>query len=240
MKVNLMKFVVVFLSAVLSFSILHAEVNQTLAIKPISNVTGFSDYLDESNCKHPVERNYYSVCWEDSLGQPISGWTKIDGNLIDQVNTKKRPSFFKDTEIKTISPKQIAMPNHLGHTFANDSDNDWSYDSLKSTYNMLNITAMNGQVNTGIWRRIENRGKEIAKFRGSVVAITLVEYHQEKRFNIVYPMNYYRIYLYNEASAGEYQDECYMVENKPYSKGGLRLVDVKIDCEQLKIEKGIK
>ena len=53
-------------------------------------------------------------------------------------------------------------------------------------------------------------------------------------------MNYYRIYLYNEASAGEYQDECYMVENKPYSKGGLRLVDVKIDCEQLKIEKGIK
>ena len=233
MKINLMKLVVICM--MLSFSILNAE---TLSgVKPI---TGFSDYLDESNCKHPVERNYYSVCWEDSLGQPISGWTKIDGNLIDQVNTKKRPSFFKDTEIKTISPRQITMPNHLGHTFANDSDNDWSYDSLKSTYNMLNITAMNGQVNTGIWRRIENRGKEIAKFRGSVVAITLVEYHQEKRFNIVYPMNYYRIYLYNEASVGEYPDECYMVENRPYSKGGLRLADVKIDCKQLKIEKGIK
>ena len=55
MKVNLMKLVVVFWVSVLSFSILHAEVNQTMVIKPISNVTGFSDYLDESNCKHPVE-----------------------------------------------------------------------------------------------------------------------------------------------------------------------------------------
>ena len=233
MRINL-KSIVIF-CMMLSFSILNAE---TLSgVKPI---TGFSDYLGDTNCKRPVERNYYSVCWNSELGMPISGWTKIDGNLIDQVNTKKRPNFFKDNEIKTISPKQIVMPNHLGHTFANDSDNDWSYDSLKSTYNMLNITAMNGQVNTGIWRRIENRGKEIAKQEGSVVAITLVEYHQEKKFNIVYPMNYYRIYLFNEASAGEYPDECYMVENKPYSKGGLRLIDVKIDCEQLKIEKGIK
>ena len=233
MKVNL-KSIIVF-CMLLSFSILNAE---TLSgVKPI---TGFSDYLGDANCKQPIERNYYSVCWNSELGMPISGWTKIDGNLIDQVNTKKRPNFFKDNEIKTISPKQIVMPNHLGHTFANDSDNDWSYDSLKSTYNMLNITAMNGQVNTGIWRRIENRGKEIAKQEGSVVGITLVEYHQEKKFNIVYPMNYYRIYLFNEASAGEYPDECYMVENRPYSKGGLRLADVKIDCKQLKIEKGIK
>lgn len=211
-----------------SLNILHAE-----NIKPI---TGFSDYLNETNCSQPVERNYYSVCWNSELGMPISGWTKIDGALISQVNTKARPSFFKDKEIKTISPKQIAMPNHLGHTFANDSDNDWSFDSLKSTYNMLNITAMNGQVNTGIWRRIENRGKEIAKQEGSVVAITLVEYHKEKKFNIVYPMNYYRIYLFNEASAGEYPDECYMVANKPYSSGSLRLSDVKIDCNQLKLE----
>jgi len=233
MRINL-KSIIVF-CMLLSFSILNAE---TLSgVKPI---TGFSDYLGDTNCKQPVERNYYSVCWNSELGMPISGWTKIDGNLIDQVNTKKRPNFFKDNEIKTISPKQIVMPNHLGHTFANDSDNDWSYDSLKSTYNMLNITAMNGQVNTGIWRRIENRGKEIAKQEGSVVAITLVEYHQEKKFNIVYPMNYYRIYLFNEASAGEYPDECYVVENKPYSKGSIRLADVKIDCNQLKIEKELK
>ena len=235
MRINLIK--VIALIAILSFGILNAaEVNEK-ENKPFTVVSGVSDYLDESNCSQPVERNYYSVCWNSDIGMPISGWTKIDGLLIDQVNTKKRPSFFKDKEIKTISSKQITMPNHLGHTFANDSDNDWSYDSLKSTYNMLNITAMNGQVNTGIWRRIENRGKEIAKFHGSVTAITLVEYHKEKRFGIIYPMNYYRIYLYNEASAGEYQDECYMVENKPYSKGSIRLVDVKIECNQLKLEK---
>jgi endonuclease G len=232
MQNNLKTAVVAFWVIVFSFGILNAE-----NIKP---VTGFSDYLDESNCKQPIERNYYSVCWNETIGMPISGWTKIDGLLIDELNIKKRPSFFKDKEIKTISSKQIMMPNHLGHTFANDSDNDWSPESLKSTYNMINITAMNGQVNTGIWRQIENRGKAIAKFQGSVIAITLVEYHQEKKFGIVYPMNYYRIYLYNDVSVGEFPDECYMVENRPYKVGSLKLADVKVDCKQLKIEKGGK
>lgn len=225
---NLKFWLVAFWLVVFSTIVAYAEENKLI---------GFSDYLGAENCKHFVDRNYYSVCWDDEIGMPVSGWSKIDGNLISKGNTKARPSFYKDWEIKTISPKLIDIPNHLGHTFANDADNDWSFDSLKSTYNMLNITAMNGQVNTGIWRRIENRGKEIAKQEGSVIAITLVEYHKEKKFNLVFPMNYYRIYLMNEASGGEFPDECYMVENKPYSKGSLRLADVKMDCKELKLER---
>lgn len=208
-------------------------------ILSIFSIFGFAgtldEYIDVSKCNH-IDKKYYDVCWDANLRVPISGWTTLIKDEIDKVNIVKRPPFYKNKEYNSISPSQIGIPNHLGHTFAIDSDNDYSNESLRSTYDMVNITPMNGQVNTGIWRRIENRGKEISRQEGNLIAVTLVEYHDEKKFNLVYPKSYYKIYLFNEVSGGEYLDECYKVDNRPYVKNTLRLADVKVNCEELKIK----
>ena len=191
-------------------------------------VDSVSQYIDLKNCDNQ-DRLFYTVCWDAERRVPVSGWTEIKGNLIDVGNTKARPSFYKDKIVKTISPSLVNLPNHLGHTFANDSDNDYSVESLKSTYNMINITPMLGQLNIGMWRKVENRGKEIARKYGSVMSITLVEYFPDKKYNLVYPKKYTRIYSIPEVGF----EECYSAENKLISAP---LNTIQIDCKGIKIQ----
>ena len=187
-----------------------------------------TQFINLENC-NKQDRVWYTVCWDDNLKVPVSGWSEIIGDKIDQGNTKARPNFYKDKIVKTVSPSLYALPNHLGHTFANDSDNDYSIESLKSTYNMINITPMLGQLNIGMWRKVENRGKEIARKYGSVTSITFIEYFPEKKYNLIYPKNYTRVYSVPGAGI----EECYRAENKLIKAN---IQTIKIDCNELRLK----
>ena len=185
-------------------------------------------YIDLSKC-NDHSKGWYTVCWDDENRVPVSGWTIIDSLLIDRGNLIKRPNFHKDGILNTMSPKDIKMPDERGHTFANDADNDYNKDALKSTYNMMNITPQLDKVNTGIWRKIETRGRFLAKQIGEVGSITLVEYNNTMKNGFKYPISYTRIYI------GEDIEECYKVPNiipeyKSISK-------YKIDCTSIRITK---
>ena len=187
-----------------------------------------SDYIDMASC-NKQDKKYYSVCWDDKNNVPVSGWSLIDGSLIDKGNTKKRPSFYKDQVLKTMAPVDIQMPDERGHTFANDNDNDYNSEALKSTYNMINITPQDGKFNTGLWRKIESRGNNLARKIGEVEAITIVEYDGTTKNNFLYPKSYTRIYLAEDVS------ECYKVPNiVPEFKN---INQYKVDCVDLLIHK---
>lgn len=186
-------------------------------------------FIDLNKC-NKVTEVVYSVCWNNDLRIPESGWTVIKGSKIDSQNIKARPNFYKDNGYNTISPEQIQMPNERGHTFANDSDNDYDIDILKSTYNMINITPMHEAINVGAWRKVENRGKVLARKLEDVISITLVEYFDTPKYNMdtLYPKSYTRIYITED------DDECYRVYND--GKPSLKLENYKIDCKKLLIK----
>ena len=184
-----------------------------------------SMFIDLNKCNQLDEKTY-SVCWNNTLNAPDAGWTIIDGNNIGLSNIKKRPVFFDDHRVQlAYNHKSIQLPNHNGHTFANDSDNDYSNETLHSTYNMINITPMHESLNIGAWRKIENRGKILAKQAGEVTSITLVEYFDSPKYNMLYPKAYTRIYLTEDIS------ECYKADNLDRKSSSLQ--SYKIDCKKL-------
>lgn len=185
--------------------------------------------LEECNFQN---REIYEVCWDNKNNRASSGWTIIDSDLMDEINLKKRPSFYKDKIVNTLIPSQIKDPIHKGHTFAIDEDFDYNKNTLKLTYNMINITPMPEKVNIDSWRKVELRGRLIALKLGQVLSITKVEYLEDSRFNIPegkFPSKFIRIYI------GEDFEECYETSNLLTEK--ISLHDQKIDCEKLIIKR---
>ena len=218
-RIKLVGFWILFFVAVIGWSYARGDTNTGDAV---------TQYIDLDKCnKH--DKVYYTVCWNNLIKMPTAGWTEILGDKINQGNIKARPNFYKDSGVKTTSPTLYKLPVHLGHTFANDSDNDYSQESLRSTYNMINITPMMGQLNIGMWRKVENRGKELAKKYGSVTSITFVEYNLDKKYNLVFPKKYTRVYSNPVVGI----DECYTAENKLISA---TLNTIKVDCDEMRIK----
>lgn len=192
-------------------------------------VDSVTQYIDLDKCDKQRRDNLYTVCWDAARKVPVSGWSEIYSDKIDVGNIKARPNFYKDQMVDTIAPSQIKLPNERGHTFANDSDNDYSPESLKATYNMINITPMYEALNVGMWRKVENRGKTLAKQYLSITSITLVEYFPDKKYDLVYPKRYIRIY----SNPGLGIEECYAADNKKISAP---LSTIKINCDEVKLK----
>ena len=177
-------------------------------------------------CDTIINKKYYKVCWNNELNVAESGWSIIDGSVIDKKNILARPRFYINDIVQTLKTDQIDYPNHRGHTFANDNDNDYSLDALRSTYDMINITPMHQTINIGAWRKVENRGNVLAKDIGEVISVTLVEYSNEEKYGIKnYPLSYTRIYITED------EHECYKVDN--LDRKSDKLQSYKINCKTL-------
>ena len=186
------------------------------------------NYIKMDTCKL-IDRKYYTVCWNFEKNVAESGWTIIDPAYMNTGNINKRSSFYKDKEVQTLSPTQIKNPLHKGHTFAKDEDFDYIQESLKSTYNMINITPMYGKINIGIWRKIENRGRTLAKDFGPIISITKISYTDDSKFGIPagkYPKEFIRIYI------GSNFEECYKSGNDINENNNL--LEHKIECKEIK------
>ncbi len=183
-----------------------------------------------SKCEHKLTsvHDVYSVCYSDELQAPIAGISKIEVDKMNVLNIVKRPIFKNNTHnVVWLKPSEISMPYQLGHTFANDGDNDYSQDTLSDTYDMINITPMYKNVNQGIWKKIESRGKEIAGEDDVVYSITLITYKPNRYGYKQFPTTYTRIYV------SDTEEECYRVKNKNLSKFSKNILDYKIDCSAL-------
>ncbi len=180
-----------------------------------------------ADCKI-IDKQIYKVCFDEELQLPISGKAITYAENIDSGNIKKRPNFYKNSEVKYLKPTEIKMPWHLGHTFAKDSNFDYSQDSLNLTYDMINITPMYGRINVGIWRRVERRGDELTREFGSVEHYTIVEYNKNKL-----PIYYIRIYKKKDFK------ECYRVPNHFDNTMKRDLELYKIQCNSIEFDYNI-
>lgn len=55
--------------------------------------TELSDYVDKSKCDQIVDKQLYKICYSYKYKGALSGWVKLDGNLVGKGDIKKDLDF---------------------------------------------------------------------------------------------------------------------------------------------------
>jgi endonuclease G len=137
------------------------------------------------------------------MGAKAIGYT-LDGNKVNEVNIKKRPSFHTEKSLDRayrVSPKSYSKTGYDRGHIANDASFDWSMESLNSTYSMVNIVPQEPRVNRYHWIKVERYARLVARKLGSLNVLNIIRYSDTpKRIskqNIAIPEGFYKI-LYNK------------------------------------------
>ena len=140
----------------------------------------------------------------------------LDGDKVNEVNIKKRPSFHTEKSLDRahrVSPKSYSKTGYDRGHMANDASFDWSMESLNSTYSMVNIVPQEPRVNRYHWIKVERYARLVARKLGSVNVINIMQYNSNpkhiSRQNIAVPEGFYKI-LYNEEKDFE---RCFYYKN---------------------------
>jgi len=196
-----------------------------------------SEHINVESCSQVIDKEYYDICYSyEQLGALAVGY-ELDGNLVNEVNIKKRPSFYVEEKIpekyRTYNSDYTHSGRDRGH-LANDAAFDYSKDSLNSTYSFGNIIPMDGTVNRYYWTKAEKHARKMATKYGKVEVLNLVIYsdNPEKLGNsqISIPEGYYKIISSDESSF----KQCYYYENKKNPEGVKdTLNNHLVDCSSL-------
>jgi endonuclease G len=170
--------------------------------------TSENDFITKSKCDQVLDKKYFNICYSYEYKGLLAGWAKLDGNLVDKENIKKRPSFFEDKDI----PKEYRSKSsdytgtgddwNRGHAIIADADIDYDDNAVKSCYVMSQIMPQSANVNQHTWLKVEEYGRNIAKKLGYLNSVTVVKYQKSNfetiKNNVVIPSGYYRIYYNND------------------------------------------
>lgn len=183
------------------------------------NAVDISDYLDKSKCDQIIDKELYKICYSYKFKGALSGWTRLDGNLVGKKDIKDRPRFYNEKLIpikyrtKYSDYTGSADEWNRGHFIVADADFDYDEKDLLKTYSMANIIPQSALVNQKTWIKVERYGRMLAKKLGYINSISIAKYenfNQKIGNNIVIPSKLYRIYYNND----EKFEKCFEYENK--------------------------
>jgi len=193
---------------------------KTLILIPIlsSSIFAFNDieYISNDHCDQLIINPYFKVCYDYTLmGAKAISYT-LDGEKVNKVNIKKRPSFHTEKALDReyrVSPKSYSKTGYDRGHMANDASFDWSMKSLNSTYSMANIVPQEPKVNRYHWIKVERYARMVARKLGSLNVLNIIRYNTNpkrlKKQNIAIPKGFYKI-LYNKEKNFE---RCFYYEN---------------------------
>ena len=163
-----------------------------------------TDYLNEDNCDQILDKEFFQVCYDYNLKAPKAVSYTLYGDLVNETNIEKKPSFKIDREIEKAYRASSSDYRKSGYDrghLANDASFDWSQESLVSTYKLSNIIPQARKVNRYTWIKAERYARFVATQLGNVEVINLVEYSDEPqrigKNQIAVPSGFYKI-LYND------------------------------------------
>jgi len=186
---------------------------------PMEDTT--SDYkhkfINEASCSQIIDKEFITICFDYKLKGAKSVAYTLDGDLMNELNIKKRPSFYREP---TLEKKyQIVTTDYTnsgydrGH-LAPDASFDWSQESLDAVYSMANIIPQSPQVNRNMWAKLEDFARDKAVELGEIDVINVVEYstnYKEIGKNkIAVSRGFYKI-LYNDS---EKYEACFYYSNR--------------------------
>ena len=179
----------------------------TVVILSLNNLFA-SDY----KCDTLIDNTYFKTCYSFEHNSAIWSYAKItDGN--NTVGITKRPSFYADKRIplehRVYSSDFTNTGFDRGH-LQNDSNFDYSEESLKETYAMSNITLQYPKTNQISNRLIENRQREILKTQKEIEIYILIYYGDEKVKNKISIPTYFYIITSNKKNNFK---ECHILKN---------------------------
>lgn len=203
--------------------------------------TELSDYVDKSKCDQIIDKQLYQICYSYKYKGTLSGWVKLDGNLVGKGDIKKRPRFYNE---KTIPIKYRTKYKdytgygkdwNRGHFIVADADFDYDKKALNKAYTMANIIPQSAKVNQKTWIKVERYGRSLASKLGYINSISIAKYENPNHKianDIVIPTTLYRIYYNNDSNF----EKCFEYENRldvDYKNDKLK--NHEINCNKIKI-----
>jgi len=198
-----------------------------------NSVDYFSKYIN-SSCDQLIDKSYFQICYNYKLNIATAVGYKLDGDLVDELNIKDRPSFYVEESLP--KEEQIEPDNYYnsgydrGH-LAPDAAFDWSYDSLNATYSMANIVPQLAEVNREEWSKVEEHARKMAKKYSEITVVNLVAFDENittvGKTPVALPKGFYKI-MYN---IEKNYKECYYYANSANESKSLN--NHLISCDNL-------
>ena len=218
--------------------ILFTGLTSFICLTNMSTATAGTYINKHSNeCDQVLDKKYYQICYDyKAKGAHIVEYT-LDGDKVNAINIKKRPSFYPDKKIPAQYRTKSSDYTHnefkadRGH-LAPDASFDHSKTALKSIYTMANIIPQYKWINRKTWVKAEKYERLVASRLGSVRVVNKVEYGSYRqrlaKSGIAYPVSYSKM-LVNKKQGFE---RCfkYVNDKGAYHKGD-KLRSHQIDCK---------
>lgn len=174
------------------------------------------EYINKNYCDKIITNPYFKICYDYKLMGARTITYTLDGDKVNKVNIKKRPSFHTEKSLDRkyrVSPKSYTRSGYDRGHMANDASFDWSMESLNSTYAMSNIVPQEPKVNRYHWVKVERYARLVAKRLGTLNVVNIIQYTNNpkrlKKQNIAIPQGFYKI-LFNKEKNFE---RCFYYKN---------------------------
>ena len=176
----------------------------------------FSNFINKQNCNQIIDKQVFTICYDYKMkGAKYVSYT-LYGDKVNEVNIKKRMSFYTEKTIPNKYRSKNKDYTHSGYDrghLANDASFDYSKKSLRKTYSMANIIPQAPKVNRKTWIKAEKLERKVAVSLGKVNIVNGVIYGSNpKRIGknkIAVPIAFWKMIFNNNKN---YQ-KCFYYEN---------------------------
>ena len=162
-------------------------------------------FINSNSCSQVIDKVFYTICYDYHLKAAKAVGYTLSGDLVSELNIKKRPSFKVEWQIESRYRASTSDYVHSGYDrghIAPDASFDWSQESLNSTYSLANIMPQARKVNRYTWVKAEKYERFIAVRLGSVQVLNVMSYSQNPvrigQHGIAVPSGYYKILFNHE------------------------------------------
>ena len=182
-----------------------------------SDIDYKSQFINEGNCSQIIDNEFIHICYDYKLKAAKSVAYTLDGDLMNNPNIDKRPSFYVEKSIEKrhrVSSTDYTNSGYDKGHLAPDAAFDWSDESLNAVYTLANIIPQAPQVNRNMWSQVEKFARDKAVELGELNVINIMKYgKQSKRIGknrMAVSRGFYKV-LYNHE---QNYKECFYYANK--------------------------
>jgi len=200
--------------------------------------TDLADFINKKNCDQIINKQVFTICYDYKMKAAKYVAYTLDGDKVNEVNIKKRPSFYTEKNLKkkyrSTNKDYKGSGYDKGHLASHDSFND-NKKTLVKTYTLANIVPQAPKVNRYTWFKAEKLERKVATGLKEVSVINGVIYSSDpKRIGknkIAVPDAYWKM-IYNDSK--NYK-KCFYYENDLSAKAkGDKLKSHLVDCSTLR------
>jgi endonuclease G len=211
------------------------EVEETNPIDP--NYT--QRFINSRRCSQIIDKEFLTICYDHKLKVARAVAYTLYGDLVNDLNIKKRPYFYVESLIDEMYQAKIEDYKGSGYDrghLAPDASFDWSQESLNATYSLANIIPQVPEVNQRLWTKVESYAREKAMELFEIEVVNVMKYSKNPKYigesHVAVSQGYYKI-LFNKEKIYE---ECFYYANDLSTDiDSDKLENHKVDCKKIDI-----